>query len=169
MPALTYALLCVVPNRLTVPAMIGGLVLGAIRGATQPDAGGLIGGLGASALALFAGLAPMALVFYAGGIGGGDVKLVGAVGAITASWPCVLGAVFYGFVIAAVMALVLMIRHGIVKRTFMRLLGAAWTAAARIKPVLPTDSPKVPFAMGMCVGGMLAGAEVLLGLQLPWS
>ena len=158
-----------VPNRLTVPAILLGLLAHAVAGLVGDGWSGMGGEILGAFGALLVGLVPMALVFFAGGLGGGDVKLVAAVGAISGSWQCVVGAVFYGFVVAAVMAVVIMIRHRIVKRTLRRLLGAALTAYARAKPEIPADSPKVPFAAALCVGGLLAGTEHLLGLSLPWT
>lgn len=159
----------IVPNRLTVPAMLLGLLLHGTEGLIQQGLTGMGHELIQAFAALLAGLIPMALLFLAGGLGGGDVKLVGAVGAITSSWQCVLAAAFYGFVLAAVIAVVLMVRHRIVKRTLHRLLGAALSAYGKSKAELPTDSPSVPFALALCLGGVLAGAEHLLGLTLPWS
>lgn len=179
----TYALLCgvllaaavidwkrgVVPNRLTMPAMVAGIILAAITGAMTSGASGFMHGLAQSLTALFVGAVPMAVIFFAGGIGGGDVKLVAAAGAICAGWQCMISLLFYAFVVAAVMAVVLMLRHGIVKQTMARLFGALLIASARVKPAIPDDGPKVPFAVGMCVGGMVAGAEYLLNLRLPWN
>ena len=159
----------IVPNRLTVPAIALGLLLHGAEGLTRGGWAGLGDELIVAFAATLVGLVPMALLFLAGGLGGGDVKLVGAVGAISGSWQCVLGTVFYGFLLAAVMAVVLMVRHRIVKRTLQRLLGAALSAYGRSKVHLPRDSPKVPFALAVCLGGLLAGAEHLLRLALPWN
>lgn len=159
----------IVPNRLTIPAICVGLMLHGADGLVHNGAEGLADGLIVAFGALLVGLIPMAIVFFAGGLGGGDVKLVAAIGAITGSWTCVLAAVFYSFVFAAVIALFLMFRHRIVKRTLQRILGAALTAYGRSTPEIPTDSPKVPFALALCFGGLLAAVEYLLGVSLPWS
>ena len=156
-----------VPNRLTVPAIVLGLLLHGVAGLRQSGLPGMTGELTAAFGATLLGLVPMALLFFAGGLGGGDVKLAGAIGAIGGSWQCVLAAVFYGFVIAAVMAIVLMLRHRIVKRTMQRLLGAALSAYGRSKATIPSDSPTVPFAVALALGGLVAGAEHLLTLPLP--
>jgi hypothetical protein len=66
-------------------------------------------------------------------------------------------------------AIVLMVRHRIVKRTLMRILGAAILLSAKARPQFPTDSPRVPFALAVAVGGLLAGAEQLLDLATPWA
>ena len=157
-------------NRLTLSAMVLGLVLSGVRGAMTDGGAGALGMAGASAFA--AGVALLGfgvLVLATGGLGFGDVKLMGAVGAISASWQCVLSTTVYAFVVALLLGLAVMIRHGIVKRTAQRLLSVLLTRASRAEIDLPDDSPKVPFAVAVLVGGVLAGVEVLLGVVTPWS
>jgi len=152
-------------NVLTYSAMIGGLVLSTILGAIH---GSAINGLAASALAMFAALLGFGAIRMAGGLGWGDVKLMGAYGAIVASWQCLFSATVYAFVFGAILAVAVMIRHGLVKRTMSRLLGVALTAAARTSAELPDDSPRIPFAVAICLGGLLAAGEYFLGWQTPW-
>lgn len=161
-----------VSNRLTYPAILLGLGWAALGGWLDHGAAGAWGawgGLQAGLLGLGAGLLPFYVIFTAGGLGGGDAKLMGAVGAISADWRCVLAAAVYAFLIAFVMAVVVMIRRGLVRRTASRLFGAALMTSARVKPDLPDDSPRIPFAVAICLGGILAGFEVLLGLRTPWA
>lgn len=159
----------IVPNRLTLPAILAGIVLASVAGLIETGMAGLIDGLTQSIVALLVGAVPMTVIFFAGGIGGGDVKLVAAVGAICASWQCMISCLFYAFVVAALMAMVLMVRHRIVKRTVARLISALLIVSARLKPAIPTDSPKVPFAVGMCVGGIIAGAQYMLIMPGTWN
>lgn len=159
----------IVPNRLTLPAIVAGLALAGIGGAIVGGVPGMMEGLGNSGFALLAGFVPLAIIFFAGGLGGGDVKLVTAVGAISARWECVLGTVFYGLLLAMAFAVYTMIRRGLVRQTFGRIASVLMTASARVTPVLPKDSVRVPVCAGFCVGGLIAGAEHLLGLRLPWS
>jgi Flp pilus assembly protein protease CpaA len=158
-----------IPNRLTLSAAVLGLLLHAGVGLAQGGMAGMVEGATASVLGFLAAFIPFAVIFFAGGIGGGDVKLMAAAGAIGASWPFVLSTTVYALLIAAGWSIVLMVRHRLVKRTLSRILGAALTAAARVKPNLPNDSPRVPFAVGVAVGGVLAGLEHLLHLKMPWS
>lgn len=152
-------------NWLTYSAMLGGLVLATVFGAID---GRPLDGLASSALAMFGGLLSFGIIRVAGGLGWGDVKLIGAYGAIIASWQCLFSAAVYTFVIGAVMAIAVMIRHGLIRRTMSRLLGVALTTAARTAPNLPDDSPRIPFAVAICIGGLLAAGEYLLGWQTPW-
>ena len=156
-----------IPNWLTLPAMLGGLVFWVVAG--RLDGSGAATGLARSALALAVGLVPMAILFAVGGIGGGDVKLMGAIGALSADWHCVLAAAVYAFLAGGFMAVWIMVRRRVVVRTIRRIFGAALSAAARVKPDLPEDSPRVPFGAALAAGGIVAGAEYLLKLDLPWS
>jgi len=108
----------------------------------------------------------MLVIFAAGGLGGGDVKLAATVGAMSADYEFVLATFVYSCIAALAMAVVAMIRHGIVKRTLQRLFGVALSAAAGARTDLPDDSPRVAFAMAVCIGGLLAGGQRLLEARL---
>lgn len=158
-----------VPNRLTYPAILAawafwlgaGLCIGGLDGAKAM--------LGASLTGTFSALLPYALLVLTLGLGGGDMKLMTAVGAWTASWQAVLSTTVYALIVAVLIALAIMIRRGLIRVTFSRILSAALMAGSRVKADLPEDGPKVPFAAAVAVGAMLAGAEQMLGLVTPWS
>jgi prepilin peptidase CpaA len=156
-------------NWLTYPAMGLGLVYWGVVGSAIDGWGGGGAALGQSATGLAAGLIPFALIRYAGGLGGGDVKLMGAVGAISASWACVLSTAVYALVLAAVMAVAVMIARGLVRRTLGRILGAALQWGARMTAEFPADSPRIAFGLAIAVGGIVAASEQLLGLNTPWA
>jgi prepilin peptidase CpaA len=158
-----------IPNVLTYPAMLGGVGLAGIVGLIAGGGAGAWTGVQSSAVAMTAGLIGLGLVRLAGGMGWGDVKLLGALGAISADWRCVLAAAVYAFVLAGVMAVALMVRHGLVRQTLGRLFGAAMLAGGRVRPQFPDDSPRVPFGIALALGGILAAAELLLGLDTPWK
>lgn len=153
-------------NWLTYTAMIGGLTYWTVLGMIGPPSGA---GLTQSAIALAAGLVPMIFVVRLGGLGGGDAKLMGAVGALSASAACVLSTLVYALLVGVLMALAVMLRHGLVKQTLRRLFGAALLVGARIKPTVDEQSPRIAFGMAIAVGGTLAGVQHLLGVRLPWS
>lgn len=154
----------IVHNRLTYPAMALGLIWAAVAGGITAGGGGAVTGLLASFIAMLVAIIPFAIIFAAGGFGGGDVKLMGAVGAISASWQCVLATTLYALVLGAVLAIIVMVRCGLVRRTMGRLFGAAMMAAARVKPDIPQDSPRIPFALAIAIGGIVAGVENVLGV-----
>lgn len=158
-----------IPNKLTYPGLFAGIAYWTIAGALTAGRTGALEGFRDSALAMLMGFGVMFAIFLAGGMGGGDVKLVALVGAWTANLVCVLGTLIYALIAGVLIAIYFMIRYGLFKRTFQRLLGAALTAAARVKPDIPTDSPRVPFGVAICLGGLLAAAEHLLKIPVPWS
>ena len=154
-----------VPNWLTYPAILIGLLGHAVVG--YASGGGVWGGVEQMGLAgalkgLAMGFFPLLLCWLAGGIGGGDAKLMGAVGAL-GGWRLVLGAMLFGFVIAGLMAVIVMIRGRIVRRTVRRV----WHTIVLLiipgaKPADPTgpDSPTVPLAVALCLGTFVAMFEL---------
>ncbi len=158
-----------IPKAVTYGGLVAGLALWTAAGLVEAGAAGAGRGLVAALLGCAAGYVPFAIIFAAGGLGGGDVKLMAAVGAVSASWQLVLATAVYAFLVMFVMAVYVMVRRRIVVRTLKRIFTAALVAAARVKPDMPTDSPRIPFAVACCVGGLVAGAEVLLQVRLPWS
>lgn len=164
-------------NWLTYPAMLGGLAFWTVAGGIGAGLDGgpagwaagsgnaLLSALGATLL----GLIGFGLLVQAGGLGFGDVKLMGAVGALSGSWQCLFSTTVYAFALGLVLAIGVMIRKGLVKRTFHRLVNVLLSKAARAPATIPDDSPKLPFAVPIAIGGVLAAAEVLLGLDTPWA
>lgn len=161
-----------IPNKLTASAMLAGLVFWLIVGLVTGR--GLVGAEGeisatltASFLGLLCGLIPFAILVMLGGLGGGDMKLMGAIGAWTAHWRIVLDTTIYALAAGALIAIVLMIRTGRVKLTLARLVGIAASRGTVIKPDEDTTAPKVPFALAALVGVAIAGAEHMLRLWPP--
>lgn len=157
-----------VPNRLTYPAILLGLMFWPVAAFVVGEADEAWALTQAAWVGMLCGLVPFALLVMTAGLGGGDMKLMAAVGAWSASWEVVLSTTVYALMVAVVMAVVVMVRNGVVKRTLGRILGAALLASARVKPVLPKDSPTVAFAAAVAVGVALAGAEQMLGWDSPW-
>ena len=153
----------VIPNWLTYPAIVAGFFLWAWH------PGGMMTGLQQAAIGFAVGFVPMAFLFSLGGLGGGDVKLMGGIGAICANWMCVIDTAVYALIVALLMAIFLMIRHRLVKRTFKRLFIAAFLALNKTKSPMPQDSPNVAFGLALAIGGTLAAMDHLLGVTLPWS
>ncbi len=158
-----------IPNVLVYPAMLLGLLMAMGFGATRGGWNGLWDGATASLTAFMAAALPFAFCFMIGAVGGGDVKLMAAVGAISAKWECVLGTALYGFIIGLFMAIFVMVQRGLVKQTMQRLWIAVVTVRAGVKHDMPTDSPRLPYALAFAIGGLIAGAEHLLQLRMPWS
>jgi prepilin peptidase CpaA len=146
-----------VPGWLTYPAVLAALVAHLIIGGWSGEPGQI--GLSGSLIGLLAGFGPMLVFWLLGGIGGGDAKLMGALGAL-GGWRFVLAVLIYSMAAAAVMAVVVMIRRGIVVRTLKRMWNMLSLTLSGVKPAGPSeDSPQVPFAVAVCVGVLASIAE----------
>ena len=168
-----------IPNKLTASAMGAGLVFwlvaGLVAGRGLVGAEGAISGtLTASFLGLLSGLIPFAILVMMGGLGGGDMKLMGAIGAWGAhtvtgdpAWRIVLDTTVYALLAGALIAIVLMIKHKRVRLTLLRLVGIAASRGEVIAPDDDASAPKVPFALAALAGIVIAGAEHMLGLWPP--
>ena len=149
-------------NAVTYPAIVIGLLGHTLLGGLGGDDVqlGLYGSLGGFA----AGFVPLSAAWLAGGIGGGDAKLMGAVGALT-GWRFVVAAMFYGFGIAAVMAVAVMLKRRIARKTLLRIwqwLYLLFTPAKAADPATE-ESPKIPFGLALCIGSAIALTDVLIG------
>jgi len=130
--------------------------------------GGFHGGEGCMGLldvvvGFAAGFGSLLAVWLAGGIGAGDVKLMGTVGAL-AGWRFALAAMFYGFAFAALMALIVLLHRRILWNTVCRVgrfLVLAMTPGKGGNPAT-ADSPKIPFGFALCLGSAAAMSEVLI-------
>ena len=132
-------------------ALVGHLLMGGLHG--TDGALGLFGSLGGMAV----GFIPMFAAWRAGGIGGGDAKIMGVVGALC-GWRFVLTSMFYGFLIAAVMAIIVMLYKRITRDTLKRLFAFAFVLLVRAKPSDPAteQSPKIPIGLALCIGAGIA-------------
>jgi len=118
-----------IPNAVTYPCLLGGFMLAAFSG-----------GLAGIGLA-FAGLLAAGLIFFiafaAGSCGGGDVKLMAALGAILGLWPAIdvtLASLMVGGVIA-VFSMARRVQWSVLARTvglFALLLPAGFRDAASV-------------------------------------
>jgi len=150
-----------IPNWITYPGVLAGLIGHTVCGGLAGD-GPLTLGLVGSAGGLAAGFLPLMVAWLAGGIGGGDAKVMGAVGALT-GWRFTLAAMLYGFVVAAVMALVVMIRKKVTRKTLGRIwrfLALLFMRGPAVDPATD-DSAKIPFGLALCIGAGLALIEAV--------
>lgn len=150
-------------NAVTYPAIAIGLIGHTLMGGPRFGAGEFELGLLGSLCGLAAGFLPLFVAWFAGGIGGGDAKLMGAVGAL-AGWRFALAAMFYGFAIAVVMAVVVMLSRRILKQTLARIwrfLSLLATPAGAADPATK-ESPKIAFGLALCIGSAIALVEVLM-------
>jgi prepilin peptidase CpaA len=145
-------------NWTTYPAMVAGLIGHTLTGGLWGHDGAM--GLTGALMGLAVGFGPLLLAWLAGGIGGGDAKIMGAVGAL-AGWRFALTALFYGLAVAAVMAVAILIRRRLVLQTFGRIgrFCLLWLTKAHPGSPATEQSPKLPFGLALCVG---AGAALVL-------
>jgi prepilin peptidase CpaA len=147
-------------NAVSYPGILIGLIGHTVTGRLTGD-GQLQLGLAGSAAGLAAGFLPLLAAWLAGGIGGGDAKIMGAVGALT-GWRFTLAAMLYGFAVAALMAVLVMLA----KRTTRRTLGRIWRffvllfTPRGVTDPATAESPKIPFGLALCIGAALALVEV---------
>src|SRR5436190_4743482 len=140
-----------VPNTLTYTAVLAGVALNALL----PAPAGL--GLGAAALGILVAAGPLFLVYLAGGLGGGDVKLMAAVGAFLGPRDSVY-ALLYACITGAVLSIATILwKEG---------LGGAWLripALFRRRRKEDANFPRLrfPFAVAVLVGAAWAGTEWL--------
>lgn len=156
-------------NWLTYPAMLLGLLIWTVFGWVEGGSSGAWSGLGSAMAGLAAGLVPFIILAAYNMIGAGDAKLMGVVGALTASWQCVVTTVFYTCIAALLMAVAVMVARGIVRRTLQRVFALLVAKAAGVQPPESDDSPKLPYGLALKVGAIVAATEHLLRIELPWS
>lgn len=138
-----------VPNVLTATAVASGFLAHAIL----PDGHGALAAL----LGFAAGLAVFFPFFALGGLGGGDVKLMAALGAWV-GWSPVLWTALYGSVAGGVIAIGVGFAHGYLRQAFSNIGGLllVW----RVQGVRPVpaftlehgNGPRLPYAIPIFVG-----------------
>jgi prepilin peptidase CpaA len=147
-------------NWLTYPAIAFGLTLGYAAGdwgSFSPYGAGLVNHLAGLCL----GFGVFALVWVFGrGVGGGDVKLMGAIGAIM-GWQFVIGAMFWSSLVGAVMAIWVLVGSGKLMQGLGRAFRAAVTLGARPedKDVEGEPSPgrmRIPYGTAIAFGTLFA-------------
>lgn len=138
-----------IPNALTVISGLTGLVAHTM----------LPGGSGwlTSVAGLAGGLAVFFPFFALGGLGGGDVKLMAALGAWV-GWPDVISLALYAALAGGVVAIGVGLSHGYLRQAFgnLRALLKTWLiAGVQIEPSMTLEhgrGPRVPYALPIFVG-----------------
>ncbi|HZU96137.1 MAG TPA: A24 family peptidase [Planctomycetota bacterium] len=138
-------------NWLTYPAIIFGLTLSYAAGGL----GNVHGGLTSSALGFMLGGGIFWIAYLTGGVGGGDWKLVGAVGAIK-GLEFSVPAIFYSSLFGALLAIVFLAYQGKLgpglKRTARRAVGLKVEDLPEGDPVMR----KLPYGVAVSFGTFFA-------------
>jgi prepilin peptidase CpaA len=154
-------------NWTTYPAMLIGLighgVIGGFWGEVSGPERASSLGLAGSLAGLLVGFAPLGLAWLAGGIGGGDAKIMAAVGALV-GWRFALTSLLYGLGVAVLMAAVILLRRRIARDTLGRVGRFVWLWLMKARPQSPATetSPTLPFGFALCVGSAVALTLTLL-------
>jgi prepilin peptidase CpaA len=141
-----------IPNWLTFPAMIMGLGLNYI----SAGAHGLLFGIEG----LFLGIGLFIIIYILGGMGAGDVKLMGAVGAMLGP-QMVLWAAFYTAIIGGIYALAVIAFHPRTKTTRTALIetikGVIYSKSLKYnKPNNGEIPPKLCYGVAIAIGTIAA-------------
>lgn len=152
-----------VRNLITLPCIVVGLL-----GHTVISSGM---GLQDATIGLAAGFVPTFVAWKFSAIGGGDVKLMAAVGAL-AGWRFVITAMFFGLGVAVVMGVFMLLARKQLLATFKRIGIFAYLTASRANPPSPTDktSRRLPLGLALCVGCAIVMIIQIAGLncRLIW-
>ncbi len=139
-----------IPNWATLPAIILGLGLN-----------GLVlgwGGMKTSGLGFLVGFGALLILFVLSWMGGGDVKLMAAVGALK-GYPFVVSALFYSLIVGVVIGVAMLIWNRKTQRTFKNLF---FVVASRLSPlfpkrdIIPEETQKIPFGLAIVLGTVWA-------------
>ncbi|MCC5830389.1 MAG: prepilin peptidase [Phycisphaeraceae bacterium] len=161
-----------IPNALTYLAALGGLLFWLIVGLTAAgeSTSSRFSAFFSAGAAMLMLLIPFGALWLSGMMGGGDAKLLAAMGAWLGTWEAALAATFYFLLAGLFLAIGTMIARRRTLETMRRLWALLVSKAAGAVAV--TDEPeesRLPYAIAIAAGGILAGAEYLLEVRYPWS
>lgn len=137
-----------VPHWITLPAIAFGLTL-AWAG---HDGAGLL----SSVYGLLIACAVFGTAYLAGGVGGGDLKLVAAVGALKGA-PFIVDAIFWSGLVGMIMAVSVLAWRGRLGFGLRRAATAAFSIRGPVE--LPADDPaayRLPYGVAIAFGTLLA-------------
>lgn len=149
-----------IPNWLTYPAWGLGLALGAL--------GGLDGFLN-SAAGFAVTFFPLFLMFIGGSIGGGDVKLMGGVGALL-GFPAGLNALISAILVGGFFAAIILLWQGRLFPILKFAAANAWSKVSRVPTAVespPEQKDAFPFGVAIALGTYLTAIAILLGSATP--
>ncbi len=147
-----------IPNAITYPAIALGLALGLAPGADP--------GLGARGLGLAVGFGPSFALFLAGVLGGGDVKLLAALGALV-GFPAIVEVLLYSGLAGAVIGLGVLVWNGRLAATLHGMAAIAGMASlGQRPPPVPARDLRIPLGAAICTGVAWTLAAPVWGVGL---
>jgi prepilin peptidase CpaA len=135
-----------IPNWATLPGVALGLGLNGVFLGWQ--------GLKVSGLGLLVGFGSLLILFVLGWMGGGDVKLMAAVGALK-GYPFVVSALFYSLIVGVVIGVVLLIWNRKAMRTLKNMFYVIGSRVSKVVPKQDIDreqTQKLPFGLAIVLG-----------------
>ncbi|MBN2008858.1 prepilin peptidase [candidate division KSB1 bacterium] len=137
-------------NILTLPAIVVGLALNVIL----PGQSGIWNSL----LGFAVGFGIFLVMFLFGGMGGGDVKLMGAIGAFK-GYPFILDAMLFSIFTGGILALLVMAFRGTLLKGLKNIAQSVFSFLiphVQAEPLIKEDSHKIPFGFCIAVGTIVA-------------
>jgi prepilin peptidase CpaA len=142
-----------IPNALTLSGMGAGLLLGGISAGPA--------GLAASAGGMLLAIALLIMPFALGGIGGGDVKMMAAVGSLTGP-RALLACLLVGMILGGLVAVGVLWRRGRLTEK-LHAVGAMMRSALLMRSLVPLRAPAqsentvtLPYSVPLGLGTALA-------------
>jgi len=139
-----------IPNWATLPGIVLGLGVNVVFRGWM--------GLRVSGIGLLVGFGALLVLFLLSMMGGGDVKLMAAVGALK-GYPFVLSALFYSLIAGVLIGVVLLIWNRKALRTFKNLflvLASRVTSLIPRHDLRPEETQKIPFGLAIVLGTIWA-------------
>jgi prepilin peptidase CpaA len=147
-------------NAVTYPAIGIGIILAGLSKGEPTLINSLLG--------LVIGFLPLFIVFVLGGMGGGDVKLMAAIGAVK-GYPFIVYAMFYSGLVGGLLAIIAMIWRGVFFKSMHNILRTMATSVIpgfKTVPLDPKDSYPIHFGFAICMGTMWVLVENIIGVRL---
>jgi prepilin peptidase CpaA len=137
-------------NKITLPSLLTGLILGLLISHRTVFPSRLIG--------LAVGFGVFFIMFISGYMGGGDVKLVAAIGALI-GFPLIIDAIFFGVFSGGLYAIIILLKKGLLwkhlKSVFLFIFSfiIPWRQTHSLKT---ESSMKIPYGLCISVGTLIA-------------
>lgn len=139
-----------IPNWATLPGIVLGLGMNTMQHGW--------GGMKTSGLGLLVGFGALLVLFVLSWMGGGDVKLMAAVGALK-GYPFVLSALFYSLIVGVVIGVIMLIWKRKTLSTFKNLFFVVGSRVTRLVPkrdINREETQKIPFGLAIILGTIWA-------------
>lgn len=154
--AITDILKQKVYNVVTYPSIIVGFLLGVLEGGKA--------GFYSSIIGFSVGFFILLICHILGGMGAGDVKLMGAIGAL-GGYPFILNALFFSVLVGGIISLSILIWQGKLLSSLKNVFAALFTSVIpgiKTQPLEPANSTAIPFGFAICFGTLWALIERMI-------